>query len=72
MKISVHAKTGAREDLVEKVSDTEFNVSVRARPVDGRANQAIIGVLAEYFKVSAARVRIVVGQTVKNKILEIK
>ncbi|TSC81316.1 MAG: hypothetical protein G01um101419_836 [Parcubacteria group bacterium Gr01-1014_19] len=71
MKLSVHAKTGAREEKVEKISDTEFNVSVKEQPVEGRANLAIIKALARYFQVSPSRVRIVIGQTSRNKILEI-
>ncbi|MEK7641318.1 MAG: DUF167 domain-containing protein [Patescibacteria group bacterium] len=71
MKISVHAKPGAREEKVEKISDTEFNVSVKEPPIEGRANQAIIKALAEYFHVSSSRVNIVLGRTLRNKIIEI-
>ncbi|MFH2136830.1 MAG: DUF167 domain-containing protein [Patescibacteria group bacterium] len=65
------AKPRAREDLVEKVGDSNFIVSVTAPPVKGLANQAIIKVVAEYFKVAPSRVKIVSGFTSRQKVLEI-
>jgi hypothetical protein len=71
MKIFVKAKPGAREELVERVDENNFNVSVTAPPVKGLANQAIIKAVAEYFKVAPSRVRIVAGFTSRQKVLEI-
>lgn len=71
MKISVHVKAGAREERVEKVSETEYRVSVKAPPIEGKANDDVIRILADYFRVSKLQIRIVVGHTAKNKILEI-
>ena len=72
MRISVKAKTNAKKESVEKLSDNEFVVSVKEPPVDGRANWAICRAVAEYFGVSPSQVSIVSGQSAKNKILEIK
>lgn len=71
MRISVKAKTNAKKELVEKLSDTEFVVAVKEPPIDGRANWAIARAIAEHFGISPSRVSIVSGQTAKNKILEI-
>lgn len=71
MRISVKAKAGAKKELVEKISDTEFVVSVKEPPIDGRANWAITRAVADYFGVSPSRVSIISGQSAKNKILEI-
>lgn len=71
MRINVKARPAAREDKIEKVSDTEFIVSVKEPPVQGRANQAIIKLFAEYFNVPTSSVRIVFGYTSRQKILEI-
>jgi hypothetical protein len=71
IKIFVKAKPRAHEDLVERVDEKNFNVSVTAPPVKGLANQAIVKVVAEYFKVAPSRVRIVAGFTSHQKILEI-
>lgn len=72
MKIFVRAKPGAHEEKVEKIDDTHFEVSVHAPPVKGLANQAIIKVVAEYFRIPPSRVRIVSGFTSRQKVIEIK
>ena len=71
MKIVVTAKPGSREELIEKVSETEYIVKVKEPPVDGKANRAIVAALADYFKVPVFRIRIVVGHTTKKKIIDI-
>lgn len=78
MRISVHAKLKAKEEKVEKVilqkltgEEIQYQVSVKELPVDGRANEAVIRVLAEYFKVPRSQVRIVAGATSREKIVEI-
>ena len=71
MKIKVKAKPNSREEVVERVGDADFVVSVKEPPVQGRANVAIVRVLAEYFGVSNSQVRIVFGHTSRQKIVEI-
>lgn len=71
MKIFVKAKPRAHEDLVERVDENNFNVSVTAPPVKGLANQAVIKAVAQYFKIAPSRVKIVSGFTSRQKILEI-
>ncbi len=48
-----------------------YKVSIKEPPVDGKANEAIVRVLAEYFKVSKSSVRLVSGSTSKQKVFEI-
>lgn len=72
MRISVKVKTNAKKELVERLSDNEFAVSVKEPPIDGRANWAVARAIADYFGVSPSRVSIISGQTAKNKIVEIK
>lgn len=71
MKIVITAKPGSREEWIEKISETEYIVAVKAPPVDGKANQAILSALAGYFKVSRANIRIVIGHKTKKKIVDI-
>lgn len=71
MTITVHAKPSAREEKVEKISETEYRVSVKEPPVQGRANAAIIKALAGYFGVSPSQVQIVHGHTSRTKIIAI-
>ncbi|MDP3741230.1 MAG: DUF167 domain-containing protein [bacterium] len=71
MKIFVTVKTGTKEKKVEKISDNTFKVSVREKPIDGRANAEIVEVLAAHFGISKSSVRIVSGATSKKKLIEI-
>ena len=79
MKIFVRAKPGVKKeyikettDLFEKKDERHFVVAVNARAVDGKANRAIERALAEHFNVAPTRVRIVSGQTAKEKVVEIE
>lgn len=56
---------------VEKVSDDCFKVWVKEAPTEGKANQAIIKTLADYFDIAASRVMITSGRASKKKIIEI-
>ena len=71
MKIPVFVKPGSKKgDLVEVVSDGLI-VFLRAKAVDGAANQALIKVLAGHFGVAKSCVTIVAGQRSRHKIVEI-
>jgi hypothetical protein len=71
MKITVKVKTSAKEDRVEKTGENAYRVLVKAKPVEGKANDAVTRALAEHFGVPKSRVALVVGQTSKQKVFEI-
>lgn len=71
MKIFVYVKANARENLVEKVDDTTYKVSVKSPPVGGRANAEVEEVLADYLHVAKSGVYIVSGFKNKSKVVEI-
>ncbi len=71
MKIFVTAKPGSREEKIEKIGDNQFTVSVKAPPVKGLANIAIVKAIADYFKIPTFKVRIISGFTSRKKILEV-
>ena len=71
MLIVVKAHPDSGEDLVEKIGENRFVVSVKEPPVQGRANLAIIRLLAKYFKVSPSKIRLVKGFRERNKVFEI-
>jgi uncharacterized protein YggU (UPF0235/DUF167 family) len=82
MKIIVKAKTKAKVDKVERLKQPTLNleqekeipiykVSVKEAPVAGKANEAIIRALAEYFEVAKGKIKLISGQTSKQKLFEI-
>ena len=71
MKIFVKAKPNAKEEKVKKIDDLNYIVSVKEPPVKGKANEAIRNALAVYFKTASSKVRIVSGNSSRNKIIDI-
>ncbi len=71
IKISVKVKTKAKKELVEKVKENSFLVSVKELPLEGKANAAVVKALARYFKIPQAGVKIISGHKSKQKIVEI-
>jgi uncharacterized protein YggU (UPF0235/DUF167 family) len=71
MRIFVKAKVHARENKVEKIDDENLVVYVKEASEKGRANWAIIELLAEYYDVPITSVRIVTGRTSQKKLIEI-
>jgi hypothetical protein len=71
MKIIVKAKAGAREESLVKISPNYFEISVKALPVQGKANVAIAKVLAEHFQIPFLAVKLVSGFSSKIKSFEV-
>jgi uncharacterized protein (TIGR00251 family) len=70
MKIQVKVKPNSRTEEVSQESDS-FIVKVKEPPREGKANQAVIRLLAEHFGVPRSRVRILSGFKSKNKVVEV-
>ena len=65
------AKAGAKKEQVEQIDATHYIVQVKAPPVEGKANEAIRKVLADYFDVAPSRIKMTSGKTSKQKIFEV-
>jgi uncharacterized protein (TIGR00251 family) len=65
--VVVRVKPGSRKGLVEVGADGELTVYVQARAVDGKANAAVVKLLATHFGVSPSRVEVVSGATSRVK-----
>lgn len=70
MKIQVKVKPNSRTEDVSLEGDS-FIVRVKEPPKEGKANQAVIRLLAEHFGVPKSQVRILVGFTSRNKVVEV-
>jgi len=68
LRIKVLVKPRAKEDRLEKVGASEYIVSVRAPAEKGKANRALLKLLAKHF---SRPVRIVGGWTERHKLVEI-
>jgi hypothetical protein len=60
-----------KEEIMQK-SDDEFEVRVKEKAEEGKANKAVIKVIANYFKVDESKIKLIKGFKERNKIFEIK
>lgn len=71
MRINVIVHPNSKKQRVEKDILGQLNVYVNAPPIEGKANKAVIEVLAEYFNVRKGGVRLISGQKSRLKLFEI-
>ncbi|MCB1214713.1 MAG: DUF167 domain-containing protein [Deltaproteobacteria bacterium] len=71
MKIKVKVLPKASCNQVEALGENFFKVKVTAAAVDGKANQALLKLLAKHLGVAKSRLKILQGIKSKDKLLEI-
>ena len=71
MKFIVKVKQKAKFAKIEKRADGSFEVWVREPPAEGKANEAVAKVLAEFLGVSKSKVSLIIGAKSKQKIFEL-
>ncbi len=70
-QISVWLTPGAHEDKVLGWQDGSLRVHVAAPPVDGKANDALLQLLARELNVAQGNVRLVSGHTSRRKLVAV-
>ena len=70
MRIQVKVKPNAKTEEVSQEGDG-FIVKVKEPPREGKANQAVIKLLAQHFGVSKSQVRILSGLRSGKKVIEV-
>ncbi len=62
----------AAQNRIAGVEGTELRVRLKAAPVEGKANGALIEFLAELFNVKKANVQILRGETSHHKLVRVR
>ena len=70
--IKIKAKTKASESAILGVRGDALLVAVTAAPEKGKANKAIVDLLAKQLKLAKQNLEIISGQTNVQKVLSIK
>ncbi len=65
--LSLKVKPNAREARLEEQPDGSWLAAVKAPPVEGKANEAVIALVAEHFRVSRSKVSIKSGASSRMK-----
>lgn len=69
MKIKVKLHPNSSKEEIEKLNEDEFEVWIKEKPINNKANLELIKILKKFFKKDIA---IKSGFTSRNKIVEIK
>lgn len=67
--IHVKVTAGARKESFKKKSEDHFEISVREKAERNMANNRILELVAEHFKVPVAKVRIINGHRHPSKLI---
>jgi uncharacterized protein (TIGR00251 family) len=65
--LQIKVKPGSRVDELTRLDDGTWQARVKAPPVDGKANEALIALVAAYFGVRKAQVSIKSGASGRLK-----
>lgn len=73
MKFWVSVKAGARKEEVSPLAGGEekYRVSVLEPPEKGKANEAVLKLLAKHLNISLFRLRVAVGATARRKLIAV-
>ena len=69
LKLKVHPNSKA--NAVVRKGEDSFEVFVRAKPVDGKANEACLNLIAEFLSVPRSKIRMIRGAVSHNKTVEL-
>ncbi|MDH3846151.1 MAG: DUF167 domain-containing protein [Gammaproteobacteria bacterium] len=71
LAVSVRVQPRASRNVVMGVRDGRLLVRTTAAPSDGKANKAVVKLLAGFLDIAPSRIRVVRGQTQRNKLVRI-
>lgn len=71
-RISVKITPNAKKEAIIDEGNNCFKIKVTAPAIEGKANEAMLKKLAEYFDIPKSRIKIIRGEFAKNKIIEIE
>jgi uncharacterized protein (TIGR00251 family) len=71
-RLTVRLKPRAKNDRIKMLQDGTVDMAVTSPPVDGRANEHLIDLLADRLGVPKRSVSIVVGGHSRNKVVRVE
>jgi len=71
MRIYIYASPRSSKNEVIKLSEGDYKINLTSAPVDGKANEALIKILSDYFNVPKSSITIVGGKSTKRKMVDI-
>jgi uncharacterized protein (TIGR00251 family) len=71
MILKVYLKPNSKEQKIQKISDSEYKIFVKSKPIENKANYELIKILANYLNIKSSNISIISGAKSKIKILKI-
>lgn len=65
-------KPNAKQERIEKIGENNFLIRVKEKPKEGKANQAVVKALAEYFGIPKSGVILIKGAASRQKVFAIE
>ncbi len=72
LRISVTVKPNSRKESVEPEGGGSYVVRVNAPPIEGRANERVIELLAEALGIRKSAIELVAGHRGRKKVFQIR
>lgn len=70
--IQVKVKPNSRASLLEQHDDGTWLAQLKSPPVDGKANEELIALLAKHFKCHKSDIHIKSGASTRTKLVQIR
>jgi uncharacterized protein (TIGR00251 family) len=71
-KIAIKIIPGAKVEQIQEGLDGSLKVWIKEKPIEGKANLALISLLSKYFNTPKSSIKILQGQKSRNKLIEIE
>jgi uncharacterized protein (TIGR00251 family) len=71
VRLTVRVQPRAATSAIAGVHGEAMKVRLTAPPVDGAANEALVNLLAEYFRIPRRAITIVSGTSARTKVVEL-
>lgn len=71
-RLALRVTPGARSDSVQIGEDGRLLVKVRAKPESGKANEAVLQILAEALGLATSRLHLLRGATGRDKLFSVE
>ncbi len=72
MRVYIKVIPKSSQNKLEKQADGSYKAWVRAVPEKGRANQALVELVAQEWQVAKNQVEVIAGKTSRTKLVEIR
>ncbi|WP_029520284.1 DUF167 domain-containing protein [Persephonella sp. IF05-L8] len=72
MIIKVKVKPNAKKNEIKQIEKNFYEIRVTVVPEKGKANKKVIELLSNYLKVPKSRIKLIRGETSREKVFEIQ